>query len=60
MSFESEAQEIIDRCKKGIALAHELDKTAVGKDGPGAMAAHKAVEEYNRDIIALRKKYGLD
>lgn len=60
MSFESEKKEIVDRCKKGLALAKKLDETAVGKDGLGSVAAHKVIDEYNRDIIALRKKYSMD
>ena len=60
MSFESEKKEIVDRCKKELALAKKLDETAVGKDGPGTVAARKAIDKYNRGIIALRKKYGMD
>ncbi len=60
MSYESEKKKLIDRCKRGLALAEELDKTAVGKDGPGTVAARKAIDEYNRDLLALKEKYGMD
>lgn len=60
MSYESEKKKLIDRCKRGLALAEELDKTAVGRDGHGTVAARKAIDEYNRDLLALKEKYGMD
>ena len=60
MSFKSEAKVIRDRLMREIALAEKLDETAVGRDGPGTVAAREATQRYNEAIIALRKKYHMD
>lgn len=60
MSFENEMKVIADRLMREIALSKELEKDAVGKDGPGTVAAREATDRYNRDVIVLRKKYGMD
>lgn len=60
MSFEQEKQRIVARCRRELEAAKTLDELAVGRDGPGTLAARWAIERYNEAILTLRKKYGME
>lgn len=57
MSYEDEKLIIYRRLLEQSSAADEADKGSLGKDGIGTKMLHDAVQEYNKSLAELKKKY---